>query len=157
MRASVRREVRIARPAGDVWNVVGRPELLHLWFPGIVACTVDGDRRTITTGTNQEMPEQILTNDPIQRRFQYRLTTPLIKEHLGTIDVIDLGDGTSLVVYSTDADPATMALVISGGAGGALDELKRQFDAGDGPALDAASAAAHAEPALAPDGHGGHR
>jgi uncharacterized protein YndB with AHSA1/START domain len=136
-RASIRREGRIARPADEVWAVVGRPELLHLWFPGIVDCRVDGDTRVITTGTGVEMPEQILTNDAIQRRFQYRITAPLFQDHLSTIDVIDLGDGTSLVVYSTDATPATKALVISGGTGGAIDELRRQLESGSGPAIDA--------------------
>lgn len=136
-RASIRREGRIARPADEVWAVVGRPDLLHLWFPGIVDCRVDGDTRVITTGTGVEMPEQILTNDAIQRRFQYRITAPLFQDHLATIDVIDLGDGTSLVVYSTDATPATMALVISGGTGGAIDELRRQLESGSGPAIDA--------------------
>lgn len=136
-RASIRREGRIAAPAAEVWEVVGRPELLHLWFPGVVGCRVDGDTRTITTGTGVDMPEQIITNDPIQRRFQYRITSPLFTDHLATIDVIDLGDDTSLVVYSTDAAPATMALVISGGTGGAIDELRRQLESGSGPALDA--------------------
>ena len=42
------------------------------------------------------------------------------------------------VVYSTDCIPNAMALVIGGTTGGALDELKAQFDAGEGPALDAA-------------------
>ncbi len=44
------------------------------------------------------------------------------------IDVIDLGDDTCLVVYSTDADPRTMALTIGSGTAGALDELKRQME-----------------------------
>jgi hypothetical protein len=48
----------------------------------------------------------------------------MFHEHLGTIDVFDLGDGTSLVAYSTDADPATLALLIGGGTAGALDELR---------------------------------
>lgn len=140
MRASIRREIRIARPAEEVWAIVGRPDLLHLWFPGIVACTVDGTTRTITTATDQTMTEEILTNDPLQRRFQYRIDSPLFRDHLATIDVVDLGNASSLVLYSTDADPATMALVISGGTGGALDELKRQTESGSGPALDAIGA-----------------
>jgi hypothetical protein len=32
------------------------------------------------------------------------------------------------VVYSTEADPRTMALTIAGGTAGALDELKRQME-----------------------------
>lgn len=135
--ATIRREIRIGRPASEVWAVVGRPELLHHWFPGIVGCRVEGTTRTITLGTGLEMAEQIVTNDALQRRFQYRITSPLLREHLATLDVIDLGDGTCLVVYSTDAEPAVMALVIGGGTGGALDELARQFSTGAGPALDA--------------------
>lgn len=140
MRASIRHQVTIDRSAADVWTVVGRPDLLHHWFPGVVDCRVDGDERTITVGTGLRLDEVIVTHDHLQRRFQYRLVGGLFREHLGTIDVLDLGDDTCLVTYATDADPATMALVIGGGTGAALDELARQFAAGSGPALTAAAA-----------------
>lgn len=123
-RASLRRQVRIACPADDVWAVVGDPQRITEWFPGIVAAEVDGDTRTITTGSGLPMPEQIVTRDRLQRRFQYRITAPVFQEHLSTIDVIDLGDGSSLVVYGVDAAPATMALVIAGAAGNALQHLR---------------------------------
>ena len=71
---------------------------------------------------------EILVCDNTQRRFQYRLLLPIFKHHRGTIDVIDLGDQTCLVVYSTEADPRAMALVIGGGTAGALRELKRQME-----------------------------
>lgn len=128
MLGSIRHEVRIARPAEEVWALAGDPARLHEWFPGIVACTVDGTTRTITTGTGMDMPEEILVRDDVHRRFQYRVTLPVIAHHRGTIDVIDLGDGTCLAVYATEADPRTMALVIGGGSKGALDELKRQME-----------------------------
>ena len=89
-----------------MWALAGDPARLAEWFPGIVACVVDGSSRVITTGAGIPMPEEILVNDPVQRRFQYQVTAPLFRFHRGTIDVIDLGDETSLVVYSTDADPA---------------------------------------------------
>lgn len=99
--------------------------------------TVDGvTTRTIVVGAGIPMPEEILINDPIQRRFQYRLTVPAFEFHRGTIDVIELAPDDTLVVYSTDCIPNAMALVIGGATGGALDELKAQFDAGEGPALD---------------------
>ena len=137
MRASVRRERVIEVAAGRAWEVVGRPELLHLWFPGIVESVVDGSTRTITLGTGVRLAEAILTNDPLQRRFQYRITGGLFAEHLGTIDVIALDDQRCLVVYSSDADPATMAVVLGGATGAALVELARQLEAGHGPAIDA--------------------
>ncbi len=66
-----------------------------------------------------------------QRRFQYRVTSPLLRGHLGTIDVFDLGDGTSLVSYATDCEPDAMALVIGGAAGAALTELRRLLESRD--------------------------
>jgi len=127
-RASVRRQVRIACPPGDVWEVVGDPARIAEWFPGIVSATVEGSTRVVVTGGGLPMPEEILTNDPLQRRFQYRITAPMVREHLSTLDVLDLGDGTSLVVYSADADPATMALVIAGAAGNALEHLRVRME-----------------------------
>lgn len=143
MRASVRRERVIEVSAARAWAVVGRPDLLHLWFPGIVSCTVEGDSRTITLGSGVGLPETLLTNDPLQRRFQYRIAGGLFAEHLGTIDVIELADERCLVVYSSDADPATMAIVLGGATAGALTELARQLESGAGPALDALTTTAN--------------
>lgn len=140
MRASVRRERMIDAPAERAWAVVSRADLLHLWFPGIVACAVDGATRTITLGTGMSLAETLLTNDPLQRRFQYRIAGGLFAEHLGTIDVIALDEARCLVVYSSDADPATMAVVLGGATGGALEELARQLESGAGPAIEALSA-----------------
>jgi hypothetical protein len=107
-----------------VWAIVGDAGRLAEWFPGIESATVEGDIRTIVTGSGLPMPEQIVTCDPLQRRFQYRITTPMFREHLSTLDVLDLGDGAALVVYAADADPSTMALVIAGAAGNALEHLR---------------------------------
>lgn len=74
------------------------------------------------------MPEKILVHDDVQRRFQYMLTMPMFEYHRGGIDVIDLGDDTCLVVYSTDADPRAMALTIGGATAGALEELRRLME-----------------------------
>ena len=128
-RGSVRRAVRIRRPAADVWAVIGDPARIQEWFPGIVDSTVDGEVRVITTGAGIRMPEQILTDDAIERRFQYRITAPIVKEHLSTLDVHDLGDGTSLAVYAADADPSAMALIIAGAAGNALEHVRDRLEA----------------------------
>lgn len=127
-RGSVRRAVRIARPAAEVWDAIGDPARIQEWFTGIVDSVVEGDQRTITLGNGMQMPETILTNDPIERRFQYRITVPILREHLSTLDVIDLGDGTTLAMYSCDADPSTMALIIGGAAGSALEELRDRLE-----------------------------
>jgi len=128
-RGSLRRSVRIAVPASEVWALAGDPARLHEWFPGVVSCTVDGTTRQVTTASGISLPEQIVTDDPLQRRFQYRITAPIVREHLSTLDVIDLGNGTSLVVYAVDADPATMALILGGAAGNALEHLRALLEA----------------------------
>lgn len=130
MLGNVRYEMRIARPAEQVWTLVGDAARLHEWFPGIIACQVNGTQRIITVAAGIPLPEEILCCDHVLRRFQYRITAPIFQHHRGTIDVIDLGDDTCLVVYSTECDPRTMALVIGGGTAEALDELKRQMEGG---------------------------
>lgn len=137
MRASVRRDRVIGVSAERAWAVVGRPELLHHWFPGMVASPVEGSTRTVTTATGVSLVEDILTNDPIQRRFQYRISGGLFAEHLGSIDVIAVDDDRCVVTYSSDVDPATMAVVLGGATNAALEELAHQLESGTGPALDA--------------------
>jgi carbon monoxide dehydrogenase subunit G len=124
IRGSIRREVRIEAPADEVWRWIGDPARLPEWFPGIDAATVDGATRTVTTGSGIPLVEDLVTIDRLQRRFQYRISGGLFREHLSTIDVVDLGDDTSLVVYGVDAEPAVMSLVIGGAAGNALLNLK---------------------------------
>jgi len=126
--ASVRKEIRIHRRAAEVWDRIADPGVIQDWFPGIVSSTVDGTTRVITLGSGIAMPEEIITQDPVLRRFQYRITVGVFRNHLGTIDVIDLHDETCLVVYSTDADPRTMALVIGAATAEALVELRDQME-----------------------------
>lgn len=99
-----------------MWTLLGAPERVHEWFPGIVSCTVDGTRRVVVTASGIPMPEDLVTVDPTLRRLQYRITAPMFAEHLSTLDLHDLADGTCLAVYSVDADPAPLALVIGGAA-----------------------------------------
>ncbi len=129
---TIRRQARINRTADDVWAVVGDPVTIAQWFPGIVEATVDGTTRVVSTASGMKMTEEIVTNDPIQRRFQYRLTGGIVRNHIASIDVFDLGDETSLVSYATDCEPDAMALMIGGATGNALGELKRRLERADG-------------------------
>jgi hypothetical protein len=119
----MRHQIRLDCPPDAVWDVVGSPVRLPEWWLGVESCEVDGDSRTIVTRAGLPMPERLLTIDHNQRRFQYRITAPLFVEHLSTIDVLDLHDGTCLTVYSVDAEPAVLALVIGGAARAALGHL----------------------------------
>lgn len=138
MRASVRRHVLIDAPAATAWSVVTRADVLATWFPGLQEVVMRTPTvRTVTTGVGLSLDEEIVTNDPLQRRFQYRIAGGFFKEHLASVDVIELDAEHCLVTYASDADPATMAIVLGGVMEGALASLKQQLEAGAGPALDA--------------------
>lgn len=144
----MRRHAVIAAPADAAWAVVTRADVLHHWFPGLCSVVMRTPTvRTVTTGAGLSLDEEIITNDALQRRFQYRIAGGFFKEHLASIDVIALTDDTCLVTYASDADPATMAIVLGGVMEGALVSLRAQLEAGAGPALDAIAA-----PAVLPAG-----
>ena len=142
MRASARRHVLIDVPAAAACAVVTRADVLATWFPGLREVVMRTPTiRTVTTGVGLALDEEIVTNDPLQRRFQYRIAGGFFKEHLASVDVIELGADRCLVTYASDADPATMAIVLGGVTEGALASLKAQLEAGAGPALDAVAVA----------------
>ncbi len=128
--ATTRSSVRIARPADDVWAVVGDAAALARWFPGMTWSTVDGEVRRAGLVSGLELVEQIVTCDPELRRFQYRITGGVpVGHHLATIDVFDLGPADSLVAYSTEVEPAPLVLVLGAAIGDALANLKAILEA----------------------------
>jgi hypothetical protein len=123
--ASLRYERRIAAAPEVVWQVFCEPSSIPQWFPGVVSCTMEGSVRTLTLKSGIEVPEEILVVDALQRRFAYRMKAALYTFHLATIDVIELGEHDSLCVYSTTAEPDTLALLTGAGTAYALDEIAR--------------------------------
>ena len=66
-----------------------------------------------------------MTNDPLQHRFQYRIVggdLP-VEYHLGTVDVIEVDAGRSVVVYTTEIEPVTLAEAFEGAISGAVQAL----------------------------------
>ncbi len=126
--ATVRHEVVVDVPADEAWALLGDPTRVAEWFPGITSCDIDGTSRTVHLATGLSMPEEIVTVDRIQRRFQYALRVPMVRAHLSTIDVLYLGDGRCCCVYGVDADPAVMALVIGGAASEGLVRAKARLE-----------------------------
>ena len=126
--AVVKREILISRRPEEIWPSIGDPAALASWFPGIVGAEVDGASRIIITASGLRMPEEILTNDPVRRIFSYRLIAPIVRDHLGRIEVSHAGEGRSLVSYETRCEPDAVALMIGGACGSALHELRRQLE-----------------------------
>jgi hypothetical protein len=137
---SVRRHLAIAASADTVWSLVGAPGRLHEWFPVVATEIADPPsaeaaergavaQRWISLANGLRFEEDIVTLDHEQRRFQYRIVNNgLITRHLATVDVLEDGPDRCIVVYSTDMEPAPMALVISGAAGQGLATLREMFE-----------------------------
>ncbi|TNM38659.1 SRPBCC family protein [Nocardioides albidus] len=103
-------------PADDVWAVIRDVASIADWFPAMASSSGDERRRTVVLGDGSRIEEDIVTRDDTRRRLQYRAVggdLP-VAAHLGTVDVLDLEDGRSVVVYSTEIEPADLAPAFDG-------------------------------------------
>lgn len=126
--ATIRKHVRINRPADEVWKVVSDAGTLE-WFPGVEACSLSGTTRKVTFAGGIDVEEEILTSDDELRRLQYRIVGGAmpVESHLGTVDVIDDG-GSALVIYSTDVAPDGLAKPMRASLGAAVEGLKQHLE-----------------------------
>lgn len=107
--ATLRTHATIDRPAKEVWEVVSDAGNISAWFPAIKTSSVTGNSRHCEVAGGGSLDEEIVTNDPELRRFQYRITGGMpVESHLGTVDVLDNGSS-SLVIYSTEITPDSLA------------------------------------------------
>jgi ribosome-associated toxin RatA of RatAB toxin-antitoxin module len=120
---SLRHHCIVKHSAERVWDLIGDPSRIQEWFPGITSCEVDGSSRRVTLGNGLVMPEEILVHDHVQRRFQYRIDAGFFTYHRSSLDVIPLDEHSCMVIYTADADPRAMALVVAGAAAAGLDNL----------------------------------
>jgi carbon monoxide dehydrogenase subunit G len=126
--ATIRVHARISRPADEVWKVVSDAGSME-WFPGVEASSLEGSVRSVTFTGDVKVDEEIVTNDDELRRLQYRIVGGAVPVdfHLGTIDVLEDGDG-SLVVYSTDVQPDGLGKVMKGSITTAVEGLKKHLE-----------------------------
>ncbi|GAA1027696.1 MULTISPECIES: SRPBCC family protein [Amycolatopsis] len=109
--AALRSHVLIDAPADAVWQVIGDVASVAEWFPSMKSSTGDPQHRAVVLGDGSVLEEAVVTHDPAQRRLQYRVTggdLP-ITAHLGTVDVLEIDPGRSIVVYSTEITPDSLA------------------------------------------------
>jgi uncharacterized protein YndB with AHSA1/START domain len=124
-------------PATDVWELVRDVTGIADWFPAMSTSSGDDRHRTVVLGDGSRLEEDIVTRDDVLRRLQYRAVGGdlAVTSHLGTVDVIDLGGNRTIVVYSTEIEPADLAP--------AFDTAISEAVAGLGDALGRRAASAH--------------
>lgn len=127
---TIRHHARIDRSPDEVWRVVADAAGISQWFPGIEEAEADAHSRRVTMQGGVALQEEIVTSDDDLRRFQYRVTGGDIpvESHLGTVDVLDAGDGGALVIYSTDVTPDAVAEQMDGAIAGAVKGLKAHLE-----------------------------
>jgi hypothetical protein len=126
---SFRSHRHIAAPADRLWALIGDSLAVPTWFSSIAECAVEGDVRTCKLVRGGEVRERIVTQDNELRRFQYSIIAGIpVSSHLGTIDVLAIDPGSSIVVYSTEVQPDAVGAHIGSAVERALDKLVQLFE-----------------------------
>lgn len=130
--SEIRSHVIIAAAADDVWRIVSDAPNIANWMPAMTDSTGDATRRTVTLADGSKLIEDIVTNDSDRRRFQYRVVggdLPVTR-HLGTVDVLSVAENQSIVVYSTELEPAELATAFDEAISSGLENLKSVVERG---------------------------
>ncbi len=117
--------IDIAKPADEVWALVGEFGGLDGWMAGVDSCTVEGDIRTIST-MGMTLTEQLVSRDAEARTITYSIVgegAPVAK-HEATITVHDKGDGASEVTWDVAVEPAEATPMFKDIYQGALVQVK---------------------------------
>jgi len=121
--------IDIAKPAAEVWALVGEFGGLDTWMAGIDSCTVEGDVRTIET-LGMTLTEQLVGRDAEGRSITYSIVgegAPVAK-HEATITVLDAGDGASEVTWDVSVEPDEAAAMFKDIYQGALGQVKTTLE-----------------------------
>jgi carbon monoxide dehydrogenase subunit G len=114
--ASIRREVLINAPPGQVWDSLRDVGALHTRLaPGFVADTrMDGDARIVTFGNGMVVREEIVDIDDVAHRVVWAIVGGQFRHYNGTARVFPDGAGISRFVWTTDLLPNDLAGAVAG-------------------------------------------
>jgi hypothetical protein len=111
--ASNRVQVDTRAPLAKVWAVVRNIGALHTELvPGFVIDTqveLDGSARLVTFAHGTKLREPIITIDDEMKRLAWSADSPNFRHYNSSVDVIDLGNGMTRVVWTSDFLPETLA------------------------------------------------
>jgi mxaD protein len=121
-------EIDIARSADDVWAVAGDFAGIGDWMPGIEACTLDGDVRTIEM-SGMTIGERLVRRDDADRVLVYSIASgpAPVDHHEATITVTPAGEG-SHVTWAVDVEPEAMLALFTQIYQQSLDALKTHVE-----------------------------
>jgi hypothetical protein len=129
--ATMRFLARAKRDVDAVWKVISIPDTIAKWFPGVASSVTEGNIRRVRGGTDDDaggVDDIIVTNDDDMRRFQYRVVGA--EGHLATVDVLELGEADTLVIYSVELASEDLANAWRPHMEQGIAGLQRYLDAG---------------------------
>jgi len=129
--ASIRREIRIDRPAAFVWDRVRDVGNIHRRLvPGFVAdCRLEGDSRHLTFGNGATIRELIVDVDDKAFRHAWSARGEPFNHHNASLQVFADGDDACRVVWIADLMPHEIAPTIAGMIEQGLATMKATLEA----------------------------
>ena len=114
--ASIRKEVQIKAPPGQVWDSLRDVGALHTRLaPGFVVDTrMDGGARIVTFGNGMVVREEIVDVDDAARRVVWAIVGGQFHHYNGTAQVFPDGAGMSRFVWTADLLPNDLAGAVAG-------------------------------------------
>ena len=129
--ASIRREIRIHRPAAFVWDRVRDVGNIHRRLvPGFVAdCRLEGDSRHLKFGNGATIREIIVDVDDKALRHAWSARGEPFTHHNASLQVFADGDDACRVVWIADLMPHEIAPTIAGMIEQGLATMKATLEA----------------------------
>lgn len=108
-----RAEIRIKKPAGEVWGVIGDFGTLD-WMPGVDTCELQGKDKRVIGMLGMRIVERQLSRDDANRTFTYGIVDGDMKPevHEATITVDSEGPN-SFVTWDVTTDDAVIDVMVS--------------------------------------------
>ena len=109
--ASIRKELSLEAPAGNVWSAVRDFGAVHRRLaPGfVVDAKLDGDARVVTFANGNIARERLVTLDDEARRLVYTVVSERVTHYNASVRVLPDGDGRCRLVWMVDFLPDQLA------------------------------------------------
>jgi carbon monoxide dehydrogenase subunit G len=128
--ASIRREIRLAAPADDVWRAVRDVGAVHrVLAPGFVAdVRLEGEARIVTFGNGMVVRELIVDIDDVGRRLAYAAVGGRATHYHAGMEVTPEGPASCRIVWIIDLLPHDIAPAIAAMVEQAAAAITRTLD-----------------------------
>jgi uncharacterized protein YndB with AHSA1/START domain len=128
-------------PAEKVWDAIAKIGRLHVWFPSISTCVVEGSgvgavrRMDLTRGG--KIVDHIVDIEPKKMRLSYeRVESPFaVTSYRGTVEVFESFDGLGVVIWtidfeSTPENSPVVSAQLKAGIGAGVEGMETDLAAG---------------------------